>query len=185
MLTFVTLTNNELIMKKILFALFALMAVMTVQAQSICGTLRTKQPVVETDEDGSFSAQSYVYTFNEDGTYNMVNEMTESTQPAPTMAREIACSIDLSGTYTLEGDQLTLTPNMDTYKADVLSVSQNGKVTEEPNMINYIKSMLNNPMVKNEMAAPQNITIKLAEPMLEMTEEGETISLMRLSTINN
>ena len=33
MLTFVTLTNNELIMKKILFSLIALMAVMTVQAQ--------------------------------------------------------------------------------------------------------------------------------------------------------
>ena len=185
MLTFVTLTNNELIMKKILFSLFALMAVMTVQAQSICGTWRTMQPVVETDEDGSFSAQSYTYTFNEDGTYNMVNELTESSQPAPTMALEIACSIELNGTYTLNDNQLTLTPDINTYKAEVLSVSMNGKVTEEPMVVNNIKSMLNNPMVKNEMAAPQNLTIKLAEPMLEMTDEEETISLMRLSTITN
>lgn len=97
-------------MKKILFSLIALMAVMTVQAQSICGTWRTMQPVVSTQEDGSFSAESYTFTFNEDGTYNMVNESTESTEPAPTMALEIACSIDLSGTYTLDGDQLKLTP---------------------------------------------------------------------------
>ena len=172
-------------MKKILLSLFALMAVMTVQAQSICGTWRTMQPVVETDEDGSFSAQSYTYTFNEDGTFNLVNELTESSQPAPTMALEIACSIELNGTYTLEGDQLTLTPDINTYKAEVLSVSMNGKVTEEPMVVNNIKSMLNNPMVKNEISHPETKTIKLAEPMLEMTQDGEAISLMRLSTINN
>ena len=39
-------------MKKILFTLVALMAVMTVQAQSICGSWRSIEPIVETEEDG-------------------------------------------------------------------------------------------------------------------------------------
>ena len=172
-------------MKKILLSLFALMAVMTVQAQSICGTWRTMQPVVETDEDGSFTAQSYTYTFNEDGTFNLVNELTESSQPAPTMALEIACSIDLSGTYTLDGDQLTLTPDISTYKADVLSVSMNGKVTEEPSVINNIKSMLNSPMAKSEISKPETNTIRLADPILEMINEDAALTLTRFATINN
>ncbi len=41
-------------MKKILFSLVALLLVMTVQAQSICATWRSMQPIVETAEDGSF-----------------------------------------------------------------------------------------------------------------------------------
>lgn len=160
------------------------MAVMTVQAQTICGTWRTMQPVVSTDdEDGSFSAESYTFTFNEDGTYSMVNEITESTEPAPTMALEIACSVELRGTYVLDGDQLTLTPNIDTYTADVLSVSINGKVSEDPNMINNIKSMLNSPMAKAELAADDNYTIRLVDPMLEMAQDDETLTLMRFSTI--
>lgn len=160
------------------------MAVMTVQAQSICGTWRTMQPVVVTEEDGSFTAQSFTYTFNEDGTFNLVNELTEASQPAPTMALEIACSLDLSGTYTLDGDQLTLTPNIDTYKADVLSVSMNGKVTEEPSIIDNIKSMLNSDMAKADFAEPETNTIKLVEPMLELIQDDQTLTLMRFSTIN-
>ena len=57
-------------MKKVLFSLVALMAVMTVQAQSICGTWRMMQPVVETSEDGSFETMTGTYTFNEDGTFH-------------------------------------------------------------------------------------------------------------------
>ena len=45
-------------MKKTLFTLIALMAVMTVQAQSICGTWRMLQPLVETAEDGSFETMT-------------------------------------------------------------------------------------------------------------------------------
>ena len=113
-------------MKKILFSLVALMAVMTVQAQSLCATWRSMQPVVETDADGSLQIQNLTYTFNEDGTYSFVDELTLSTEPAPTMALEIATSIEVKGAYTLEGDKLTMTPNLDTYKAEILSISMNG-----------------------------------------------------------
>ena len=69
------------------------------------------QPVVITDADGSFSAQNVTYTFYEDGTYSFADELTQATQPAKTMALEVATNIELKGTYKLEGDQLTLTPN--------------------------------------------------------------------------
>ena len=88
-------------MKKILFSLIALMSVMTVQAQSICATWRTMQPVVITDADGSFSAQNVTYTFYEDGTYSFADELTQATQPAKTMALEVATNIELKGTYKL------------------------------------------------------------------------------------
>ena len=97
-------------MKKILFTLVALMAVMTVQAQSICATWRSMEPIVETAEDGSLEIQNLTYTFYEDGTFSFVDEITESSEPAPTMAIEIATSIEIKGNYTLEGDKLTLTP---------------------------------------------------------------------------
>lgn len=175
-----------MIMKKILFSLIALMAVMTVQAQSICGTWRTIQAVVATQADNSFSVDSFTFTFNEDGTYNMVNETTESTEPAPTMAMEIALSFDLSGTYTLDGDQLTMTPNIDTYKADVLSISVNGRVSNDPNQINTLKQLVNSPSAKAEFDVKETYTIKVADQMLEMTQEGwGTMQLMRFSTIKN
>ena len=112
-------------MKKVLFSLIALMAVMTVQAQSICGSWRTVQPVIETEEDGSLVIQNFTYTFNEDGTYLMNDEITLSSEPAPTMALEIAVSIDVRGTYALDGDKLTVTPNEDSYKYTLLSISMN------------------------------------------------------------
>ena len=93
--------------------------------------------------------------------------------------------MDVSGTYTLDGDQLTLNPNVDTYKAEVLSVSMNGKVSEDPTVIKNIESMLNSPMVKAEVGEADNYTIKLADPMLELAQDDETLTLMRFSTIKN
>ena len=160
------------------------MAVMIVQAQSICGTWRTMQPVVNTEEYVSLSF-NYTFTFNEDDTFNTVAEMTVSMELEPTKALEIACSMDVSGTYTLDGDQLMLKPNVDTYKAEVLSVSMNGKVSEDPTVIKNIESMLNSPMVKAEVGEADNYTIKLAGPMLELAQDDETLTLMRFSTIKN
>ena len=172
-------------MKKILFSLVALMAVMTVQAQSICGTWRTMQPVVETEEDGSFSAQTFTYTFNEDGTFYFVNELTEASEPAPTMALEIATTIEYKGTYTLEGDKLVLTPNIDTYKAEVLSVSMNGKVADNPMVKSQVTSMLNSNEFKAQFAAPETNTVNVGESMLEMNDGEHTLNLMRFATIQN
>lgn len=172
-------------MKKILFSLVALMAVMTVQAQSICASWRTMQPLVETEEDGSLAIQSFTYTFNEDGTYYMVDELTESTEPAPTMALEIALSIEVRGTYTLDGDQLALTPDVNTVKPEVLSVSMNGQVTDNPMVTNNVKSMIDNPMFKAQFAEPQTCTVKVSDSMLEMNDGEQTLTLTRFATINN
>ena len=172
-------------MKKILFSLFALMAVMTVQAQSICATWRTMQPVVETEEDGSLAIQSFTYTFNEDGTYYMVDELTESTEPAPTMALEIAMSIEVRGSYTLEGDQLKLTPDVNTVKPEVLSVSMNGQVSDNPMVTNNVKSMIESPMFKAQFAEPETVTVKVSDSMLEMNDGEQTLTLTRFATIAN
>lgn len=172
-------------MKKFLFSLIALMSVMTVQAQSICATWRSMQPVVNTEEDGSFSAQNLTYTFNEDGSYSFVNELTESSEPAPTMAMEIAMSIEMKGTYTLEGDKLTMTPNLDTYKAELLSMSMNGKVTNNPLATSQIKQMLNSSDFKAQFAELESYTVKVGESSLEMTDEDGTYTFVRFATIQN
>ena len=172
-------------MKKILFSLIALMVVMTVQAQSICASWRTVQPVVQTVDDGSLVIQTFMYTFNEDGTFSMADEFTMSSEPAPTMAMEIATNIGIKGTYTLEGDKLTLTPDASTYKAEILSLSMNGKVTSNPMITSQVKSMLNSDEVKSQFAEAQDFTVKVNGDMLEMNDGEETLSLTRFSTIQN
>ena len=184
-ITFVAITILIKTMKKVLFSLIALISVMTVQAQSICATWRSMQPIVETEEDGSYSAQNLTYTFNEDGTFCFVNELTESSEPAPTMAMEIATTIEFKGTYTLEGDKLTLTPNMDTYKADLLSVSMNGKVANNPMVKSQVKQMLNSADFKAQFAEPDVQTVKVGDAMMEMTKDGETLTFVRFATIQN
>lgn len=172
-------------MKKTLFTLVALLAVMTVQAQSICATWRSMQPIVETAEDGSLEIQNLTYTFNEDGTFAFVNELTESSEPAPTMAIEIAMSIEIQGTYALEGDKLTLTPKADTYKAEVLSVSQNGQVTTNPMIVSGVNQMLNSAEFKAQFAEVETYTVKVGESSMEMQDAGQTLTFVRFATIKN
>lgn len=172
-------------MKKMLFSLVALMTVMTVQAQSLCGTWRSLQPIVETTDDGSFSAQNLTYTFNEDGTYVFVDELTEASEPAPTMAMEVAMTIEIKGTYTLEGDQLTMTPNLDTYKAELLSISTNGKVSNNPMISSQIKGMINSTEFKSQFAGEEKNTVKVGEASLEMNDGEHVLNFMRFATIQN
>ena len=185
MLTFAVLYKNQMIMKKVLFSLIALMSIMTVQAQSICASWRSLQPVVETDEDGSMMLQNLLYTFNEDGTYSLVDEFTISSEPAPTMAMEIATSIDIKGTYTLEGDQLTMTPDIKTYKAEILSISMNGKVANNPMVSGQIKSMLNSAEFKSQFGAVDTETVKVGDSTLEMNDGEQTMVFTRFATIQN
>lgn len=172
-------------MKKFLFSLVALLSVMTVQAQSICATWRSMQPIVETAEDGSFEAQNIIYTFNADGTYSFVDEVTEASQPAPTMAVEIATSIEIKGTYVLEGDKLTLTPNLDTYKAELISVSMNGKVENNPMVTSQVKAMLNSADFKAQFGEVETNTVTITDTMLEMNDGEETLTFVRFATIQN
>ena len=172
-------------MKKLLLSLFALLAVMTVQAQSICATWHSMQPVVLTDDDGSFSAQNVTYTFYEDGTFSFVDELTQSTQPAKTMALEIATNIELKGTYTYDGKQVVLTPNMDTYKTELLNISVNGHVTDDPNVKAQVLEMLNAEEFKSQFAEVQTNDVKVGDAMLEMSVGGQTINFVRFATIRN
>ena len=161
------------------------MAVMTVQAQNICGSWRSIQPVVENDEDGSLAIQNFIYTLNEDGTFSMADEFTISSEPAPTMAMEIATNIEIKGTYTLEGDQLTLTPDIKTYKAEMLSLSMNGQVTKNPMVTSQVKSLLNSDEFKSQFAEVQTYTVNVAGEMLEMKDGDQTMSFTRFATIQN
>ncbi len=171
-------------MKKVLFSLVALMAVMTVQAQSLCATWRTLQPVVA-EQDGELSIQNIMYTFNEDGTFTMADELTISSEPAPTMAMEIATNIEIKGNYTIEGDKLTLTPDINTYKAEVLSLSMNGKVTDNPMVTSQVKSLLNSQEFKAQFGETQNFTATLNGDMLEMNDGEQALTLTRFATIAN
>ena len=174
-----------MIMKKVLFSLIALMAVMTMQAQSICATWRSMQPIVETMPDGSLMIHNLTYTLNEDGTYTFVDELTMSSEPAPTMALEVATSIEIKGTYTLDGDKLTMTPNEDTYKADLLSISMNGQVTNNPMVSSQIKNMLNGPDFKGHFGEVDTKTVKVGESSLEMNDGETTMNFVRFATIQN
>lgn len=170
-------------MKKFLFSLIALMSVMTVQAQSICATWRSMQPIVETGADGSNQIQNLTYTFNEDGTYSFVDELTMASEPASTMALEIATSIEIKGTYALDGDQLTLTPNGDTYKYEVLSISMNGQVSSNPMVKSQVNSVLRG--LKEPLSEPETFTVKVGDASLEMSSDGETLNFVRFATIQN
>ena len=170
-------------MKKILFSLVALMTVVTVQAQSLCATWRSMQPEVETAEDGSFSVQNLTYTFNEDGTYSFVDELTLSTQPSQTMGLEIATTVEVKGTYKLDGEKLTLTPNMDSYKSELLNISMNGHVTEDPNIKASVDAMLNDDGFKEQFAEVQDYTVKVGNEMLEMNDGEQVSNYVRFATI--
>ena len=139
-------------MKKVLLSLVALMAVMTLQAQSICGTWRTVQPIVENGANGSFTAQHLTYTFCPDGTFTLFDEFTQATKPRQTMVEEVASVIELKGSYSLVGDKLMLNPNMETYQTELLNVSENGRVTNNAK----VKARTNAKINSNEFKARFN-----------------------------
>ena len=170
-------------MKKVLFSLVALLAVMTVQAQSLCGSWRIMQPIVETEEEGTVLLQNIMYTFNEDGTYTCTDEFTVSTEPAPTMALEVATNIEIKGTYTLEGNKLTMTPDVNTYKAELLSISMNGQVTDNPMVKSNIMSMLNDNDIKAQFCEVENYTVNVGESLLEMNDGETATNYARISTM--
>lgn len=170
-------------MKKILFSLVALMAVMTVQAQSICGTWRTMQPIVENGNNGSFTAQHLTYTFNPDGTFALYDEFTQASKPSKTMEQEVASLIELRGSYTLVGDQLILNPNMETYDTEILNVSQNGRVTNNANVKAKTNAKINSNDFKARFEKIGKKTVNINNGMLEMKENGNTVTFMPFATI--
>ena len=161
------------------------MAVMTVQAQSICGTWRTVQPIVENGANGSFTAQHLTYTFNPDGTFSLYDEFTQATKPSQTMAQETAAVIELKGSYTLVGDRLILNPNMETYETEMLNVSENGRVTNNARVMANVRSKINSNDFKARFNKMQENTVKVDKATLDLTQEGKTINFVRLTTIKD
>ena len=159
------------------------MAVMAVQAQSIHGSWHIMQPVVDTEADGSFKVQTLTYTFYEDGTYYLIDELTLSSVPAQTMELEVATNIELKGTYTLEGDKLTLKPNMNTYNTELLSISKNGKVTTDRKVENKVNDLLSSKDFKDKFAGTKEYTVKVGQASLQMTEGRKTLNYARFATI--
>ena len=172
-------------MKKVLFSLIALMAVMTVQAQSIHSSWHIMQPVVDTEADGSFKVQSLTYTFYEDGTYYLIDELTLSSVPSQTMELEVATNIELKGTYTLEGDKLTLKPNMNTYKTELLSISRNGKVTTDRKVAAKVNDMLTSKEFKDKFSKTQEYKVKIGQASMQMIDGRNTVNYVRFATIKN
>ena len=170
-------------MKKILFSLIALMAVMTVQAQSICSSWRCIQPEVSTAADESFTADIDTYTFYQDGTYSQITEHTMATEPAQTMALEISAVIEVKGTYALDGEQLTLLPDQNSYKAEVISISQNGRITNNANIKADAKRAINDDQVKSRLIQKKAATVNVGTSMMEMKIGGKTYNFARFATL--
>ncbi len=101
------------------------------------------------------------------------------------MAVEIATSIEIKGTYVLEVDKLTLTPNLDTYKAELISVSMNGKVENNPMVTSQVKAMLNSADFKAQFGEVETNTVTITDTMLEMNDGEETLTFVRFATIQN
>ena len=173
-------------MNKLIFSIIALMAVMTVQAQSICGSWQSMKPAVIDNEDGN-GMLSYVYTFNEDGTFVTDLDVTYSDKNEQKKEREFVLTGNMKGTYTLKGDKLTMYFNVNTLNLEVSRVSQNGVQLELPaGMIPTVNEKLNNAArAKAANAFPDtHYTVKLDSKgsMLELndTKSGKTERLMRV-----
>ena len=174
-------------MKKILFSLIALMAVMTVQAQSICGSWQLMQPIVQNDGDG-YVMVTYIYTFNEDGSFFSDADITFSTRPAQTKAQEVAFSGTVKGSYTLEGDQLNVF-NFNTLNMDLVSLSENGKVINDRKLKSKLNNIHNNEAkVKLTELIKGTYTVKVTDNgrMLELTKkDGTVVRLMRMALMKH
>ncbi len=179
-------------MKRLLFSLVALMAVMAIQAQSICGSWQLMQPKVTNEGDGHVII-SYIHTFNEDGTFYSDADVTLSSKPAKTKEKEIAVSGTIKGTYTLEGDQLKMFVNVNTFNLELVSMSENGKVLDIDNP--DLRSRINGVLTKEgkakmaESLVDDSYTIKVTAngQMLELTDtkDGEVERLMRIATVKH
>ena len=155
-------------MKRIIILFFAIMACITIQAQSICGTWRTVQA-------SGYDSMRITYTFKEDGTGLFSVEADKKEKLLSAQEIEIVSKHEIKGTYTLDGDQLTFTPNVDTYKADVISITIDGKRSFDPNIKSRIRELVNSPVLKAHFVNVDTLTvIELTDTKL-VIKDGEEI----------
>ena len=155
-------------MKRIIILFFAIMACITIQAQSICGTWRTVQA-------SGYDSMRITYTFKEDGTCHFSVEANKKEKLLSAQEIEIVSKHEIKGTYILDGDQLTFTPNVDTYKADVISITIDGKRSFDPNIKSRIRELVNSPVLKAHFVNVDTLTvIELTDTKL-VIDAGEEI----------
>lgn len=155
-------------MKRIIILFFAIMACITIQAQSICGTWRTVQA-------SGHDSMRITYTFKEDGTGLFSVEADKKEKLLSAQEIEIVSEHEIKGTYTLDGDQLTFTPNVDTYTADVTSITIDGKRSFDPNIKSRIRELVNSPVLKAHFVNVDTLTvIELTDTKL-VIKDGEEI----------
>ncbi len=155
-------------MKRIIILFFAIMACITIQAQSICGTWRTVKA-------SGYDSMRITYTFKEDGTGLFSVEADKKEKLLSAQEIEIVSKHEIKGTYTLDGDQLTFTPNVDTYTADVTSITIDGKRSFDPNIESRIRELVNSPVLKAHFVNVDTLTvIELTDTKL-VIDAGEEI----------
>ena len=155
-------------MKRIIILFFAIMACITIQSQSICGTWRTVQA-------SGYDSMRITYTFKEDGTGLFSVEADKKEKLLSAQEIEIVSKHEIKGTYTLDGDQLTFTPNVDTYTADVTSIMIDGKRSFDPNIKSRIRELVNSPVLKAHFVNVDTLTvIELTDTKL-VIDAGEEI----------
>ena len=144
------------------------MACITIQAQSICGTWRTVQA-------SGYDSMRITYTFKEDGTGLFSVEADKKEKLLSAQEIEIVSKHEIEGTYSLDGDQLTFTPNVDTYTADVTSITIDGKRSFDPNIKSRIRELVNSPVLKAHFVNVDTLTvIELTDTKL-VIDAGEEI----------
>lgn len=144
------------------------MACITIQAQSICGSWRTVQA-------SGYDSMRITYTFKEDGTGLFSVEADKKEKLLSAQEIEIVSKHEIKGTYTLDGDQLTFTPNVDTYTADVTSITIDGKRSFDPNIKSRIRELVNSPVLKAHFVNVDTLTvIELTDTKL-VIDAGEKI----------
>ena len=155
-------------MKKAFFLFFAIMACMTIHAQSVCGIWRSVQ-------SSGYDSMRITYTFKEDGTCHFSVEANKKEKLLSAQEIEIVSKHEIEGTYSLDGDQLTFTPNADTYKADVTSITIDGKRSFDPNIKSRIRELVNSPVLKAHFVNVDTLTvIELTDTKL-VIDAGEEI----------
>ena len=182
-------------MKKILVSLFALMAVMTVQAQSICDSWCTMKPVVgpygdadtghDEYDESQYVAQIPMYTLNEDGTYSLADEISMSFGDS-----EFTVNYVIKGTYTLEGYKLTLTPDKNTINVVLQSVSNKDEefsIPDECPCPDEFEVLINSYVDRHmtHFLEEHNMTVKINSDILEMNDGKQTLTFTRVSTNQN
>ena len=179
-------------MKKFLFSLFALLAVMTVSAQTLGGSWQSIEPEVKNLKNGTHTIFAGTYTFNEDGTFASAADYTVSTKPRQTKEMEAAFVATIKGTYKFDGDKLVLNYDAKSLKLDMVSMSVNGKVVNSSDMKARFNRTYNIEDVKASAAKEFKNNTYIVQPnvdgsMLQLTDvnDGKIQMLMRIVTLKN